>query len=162
MQDIAKLPAYRPERAEAMLRMRLARKSTREIGEHFGVSAGRVSQIMGAMGCPRFRLPQPSRGVIHSAERIAHLVALYDCGLTIPEVAYHEGLSLGTVHTALNRSPAYSPRLGLNAHRDTSDFEVPAWVSAGLIPRFVRLAAYYGEEVAAGCIRNAKRLGITS
>lgn len=145
-------------RDEIVVRLRSEGHSQEFIARSFGVTAGRISQILKAAGVPRCRNKSDYERWPES--RMTRLVELYNAGLTLSEIAEREGVSVPALCNKMQCHPRYQARRGGGFAKPASELEVPAWVPSTLIPRFIRIALHNGEEVACSCIRNAKRLGI--
>lgn len=146
-------------RDRVIVQLRREGKSQTEIAKAFSITPGRVSQVLKAYGVASFRAVNPTSKFTES--RLLRIVELYNAGLSLAELAERECTNVPALSAVLSGRHDYQARIG-NAgfYARAEDLSVPGWVPDGLIPRYVRLALRSGEDVAARCIRNAKRLGL--
>lgn len=95
-------------------------------------------------------------------KRADEMVALYQCGFSLQEIAAQMGTYKALICITLQGHPDYRPRVGGRPPNAPREFEVPGWVSDQWHPRYCLIAQRHGEHVAASCIRVAKRLGVSA
>lgn len=148
------------ERNAAIVREACDGKTLQAIAADYGISRGRVTQIVQRalpMGREDVDFMREQRAFSRLAARADRYLPFYEAGLTHLEIAARFGLSNAAICYALNAHPNYRPRRKPRPPGKGVS-TVPSWVPAEHRARYERIASSNGEEVAAGCIRRLKRL----